>query len=101
MTWIVEKLESEVKSFLQGKRKKFMDSSSVEIKGLEKLMFHHQENLINTQKRIQIQSIELLKVEKILKVCGSDPLPVLPKAPLPIILISPFYYPPQILYYPL
>ena len=101
MNWIVEKLEREVKNFLQGKRKKFMDSSSVEISRLEKLLFHHQGNIINSQKRIQMQLIELPKVKKILKVIGFDPLPVLPKVPPPIILISPLYYPSQILYYPL
>ena len=78
-----------------------MDSSSVEISGLEKLLFHHQGNLINSQKRIQIQLIELSRVRKILKVIGSAPLPVLPRGTLPIILISLLYYPSQILYYPL
>ena len=78
-----------------------MDSSSVEISGLEKLLFHHQGNIINSQKRIQIQSIELSRVRKILKVTGLTPHPVLREAPPPIILISPLYYTPQILYYPL
>ena len=78
-----------------------MDSSSVEISGLEKLLFHHQGNIINSQKRIQIQLIELSRVRKILKVIGSTPLPVLPRGTLPIILISLLYYPSQILYYPL
>ena len=78
-----------------------MDSSSVEIKRLEKLLFHHQGNIINSQKRIQIQLIELSRVQKILKFIGFDPLPVLPRGTPPIILISPLYYTPQILYYPL
>ena len=75
-----------------------MDSSSVEISGLEKLLFHHQGNIINSQKRIQIQSIELSRVQKILKVIGFDPLPVLREAPppyidnIPILLYPPTYY---------
>ena len=44
-----------------------MDSYSVEIKRLEKLLFHHQGNIINSQKRIQIQLVELSRVQKILK----------------------------------
>ena len=72
-----------------------MDSSSVEISGLEKLLFHHQGNIINSQKRIQIQLIELFRVQKILKVSGSDPLPVLPKAPSLLSLSPPYIIPPK------